>query len=114
MRSPLMISTRGILSTGLKKCRPMNLSCFCTAVARPVIGRVEVLEAISASLRAARSAAAVTLALRSRSSNTASMIRSQPLKSASLSLALIRARMASRLSALIWPRPTFFSSNLAE
>jgi hypothetical protein len=43
---------------------------------RPVIGRVEVLEAITASGSAAL-AAALTLALSARSSNTASMIRSQ-------------------------------------
>ncbi|MCY1501369.1 hypothetical protein D9M68_354400 [compost metagenome] len=109
-----MISTSGILSTGLKKCRPMNLSCFCTAVARPVIGRVEVFEAITASLSAAVSAAAVTLPFSARSSNTASMIRSQPAKSASLAVGLIRARKASRFSALIWPRETFLSSRLAE
>ena len=109
-----MISTSGILSTGLKKCRPMNRSCFCTALARPVIGRVEVLEAITASGSAAVSAAAVTLPFSARSSNTASMIRSQPSKSASLADGVMRARKASRFSAVIWPRATFFSSRLAE
>ncbi|MCY1442092.1 hypothetical protein D9M71_584390 [compost metagenome] len=96
-----MISTSGMRSTGLKKCRPMNFSGRATAWARPVIGRVEVLEAITASGSAAASAAALTLAFSSRFSNTASMIRSQPSKSASLAVGLMRARMASRFSAAI-------------
>ena len=47
--SPLMISSSGILSTGLKKCRPMKSSGRVTFSARPVIGSVEVLEPSSAS-----------------------------------------------------------------
>ena len=91
-----MISTSGILSTGLKKCRPMNFSGRATAWASPVIGRVEVLDATTASARACFSASAVTLPFSARSSKTASMIRSQPSKSASLTLGTIRARKASR------------------
>ena len=44
-----MISTSGIFSTGEKKCRPMKFSGRAEASARPVIGRVEVLEANTAS-----------------------------------------------------------------
>ena len=39
-----MISTSGILSTGLKKCRPMKSAGRSTPVASSVIGSVEVLE----------------------------------------------------------------------
>ena len=39
-----MISSSGILSTGLKKCRPMNSSGRLTPSARSVIGSVEVFE----------------------------------------------------------------------
>ena len=46
-----MISTSGIFSTGEKKCRPMKCSGRDEASARPVIGRVEVLEANTASGR---------------------------------------------------------------
>eukprot|EP00659_Diplonema_papillatum_P022300 gene22300-biopygen22621 len=114
VRAPLMISTRGILSTGLKKCRPINLPWSGTAVANPLMGKVEVLEAITASAPTTLCAAAETLALSSRSSKTASMIRSQPARSASDSVGTIRARMVSRCSAVNCPRPTFLSSNVAE
>ena len=46
--APLMISSSGILSTGLKKCRPMKSCGRATPSARPVIGSVEVLEPSSA------------------------------------------------------------------
>jgi hypothetical protein len=44
-----MISTSGILSTGLKKCRPMKFAGRALAWARPVMGSVEVLDANTAS-----------------------------------------------------------------
>ncbi|MNL36329.1 hypothetical protein D3C87_1584040 [compost metagenome] len=112
--APLMISTNGIFSTGLKKCRPMNLLWSGTAVARPLIGRVEVLDAITASAPTTFCAASETLAFSSRSSNTASMIRSQPARSASLSVGWMRASTVSRCSTLICPRATFLSSSAAE
>ena len=46
---PMMISTSAIFSTGEKKCMPMKCSGRADASARPVIGRVEVLEANTAS-----------------------------------------------------------------
>ena len=46
---PTMISTSGIFSTGEKKCRPMKWSGRDEASARPVIGRVEVFDANTAS-----------------------------------------------------------------
>ncbi|MNP87327.1 hypothetical protein D3C76_1881540 [compost metagenome] len=64
----------------------MNLLWSGTALARPLIGKVEVLEAITASGPTTFCAANETLAFNSRSSNTASMIRSQPARSASLSV----------------------------
>ena len=76
-----MISTSGILSTGLKKCSPMKFLGRSLALARPVIGSVLVLEANTADAAICFSALAVTSALMARSSNTASMIRSQPLSS---------------------------------
>src|SRR3546814_16963753 len=82
-----MISTKGIFSTGLKKCRPMNFVWSGTAVARPVMGKVEVLEAITASAPTTACAAAETLAFRARSSQTASTLRSQQAKSAQLTVA---------------------------
>jgi hypothetical protein len=73
-----MISTSFILSTGLKKWMPMNFSGRSLAVARPEIGSVEVLEAKKPPGASSGSASCVTLALRSRFSNTASMMSSQP------------------------------------
>ena len=40
-----MISSRGIFSTGEKKCSPMNRSGCADALARSVMGSAEVLEA---------------------------------------------------------------------
>ena len=51
VRSPLMISTSGILSTGEKKCRPTKSPWRSTPSASAVIGRVEVLEHSRASGR---------------------------------------------------------------
>ena len=76
-----MISTSGILSTGEKKCRPMKFFGLALASARPVIGSVEVFDANTAVLASWASAFLVTSALIARSSNTASMTRSQPLRS---------------------------------
>src|SRR5574337_1987735 len=73
-----MISTSGILATGLKKCRPTKLAGRTLAFARPVIGRVEVFDANTAEAARTRSACFVTSALTARSSNTASITRAQP------------------------------------
>ncbi|MNC46598.1 hypothetical protein D3C75_956230 [compost metagenome] len=74
-----MISTSIILSTGEKKWMPMKSSGRTEASARPVIGRVEVLEPKTAPSANWASARLVTSALISRFSNTASMTRSEPL-----------------------------------
>ncbi len=76
--SPRMISTSPILSTGEKKWTPMNLSGRTLTSARPVIGRVEVLEPKMASSASSASAFFVTSAFTSRFSNTASITRSEP------------------------------------
>ena len=94
-----MISTSGILSTGEKKCRPMKFSGLADAFARPVIGSVEVFEANTPPGASFGSDSFVTCALRSRFSNTASMIRSQPARSSTLAVAWIRpsgSRLALR------------------
>ena len=70
-----------IISTGEKKWMPMNLAGLALAVARPLIGRVEVLLAKKPPGASIGSASCVTLALSSRFSNTASMIRSQSARS---------------------------------
>ena len=76
-----MISTSGILSTGEKKWMPMNCAGRFDACASPVIGSVEVLLANTAFFGITASVFAVTSALISRFSNTASMTRSQPARS---------------------------------
>ena len=73
-----MISTSAIFSTGLKKWMPMNWSGLSEAPASSVIGRVEVLEAKMQSAPTTSSTFFVTSAFMRMSSNTASMIRSQP------------------------------------
>src|SRR5215471_6066091 len=60
---PTMISTSGIFSTGEKKCRPMKWSGRDEDSARPVIGKVEVLEAKTAPLGNVASAFLVASAL---------------------------------------------------
>jgi hypothetical protein len=99
-----MISTSGILSTGEKKCRPMNCCGRALASARPVMGRVEVLEANTASGASCASACAVTSALTARSSNTASMTRSQPCSAAKSAVGdarQLRVALSRRAAALL-------------
>jgi hypothetical protein len=74
----MMISTSIIFSTGEKKWMPMNCSGRPEALARPLIGRVEVLEAKIASGPITASTLAITSALTFGSSNTASTTRSHP------------------------------------
>jgi len=77
-----MISTSGILSTGEKKWIPMKFLLPLDAVARPVIGSVEVLDPSSALGSTMSSISWTTLCLRSWLSNTASTTKSTPLRSA--------------------------------
>lgn len=79
--SPTMISTSGILSTGEKKCRPRKLAGRLLTCARPEMGKVDVLEANTASAAMTASALRVHSALMARSSKTASITRSQPCRS---------------------------------
>ena len=94
---PTMISTSGIFSTGEKKCRPMKWSGRDEASARPVIGRVEVLEANTASVGSAASAFLVASALTSRFSNTASITSWQSFSAPKSGVAVTLASSASRL-----------------
>ena len=73
-----MISSSGILSTGLKKCSPMKSAGRALSAARPVIGRVEVFEPSSAPSARYGSTSANTCALTFGSSKTASITRSAP------------------------------------
>ena len=73
-----MISTSIMRSTGEKKWMPMNFAGSFAVSASDVIGRVEVLEPNTTSGITA-CALAVASAFTLRSSNTASMTRSQPL-----------------------------------
>ncbi len=77
-----MISTSGILSTGEKKWMPTKSSWRFTPVARPVIGSVEVLEPSSALGSTMSSISWNTLCLSSWFSNTASITKSTPARSA--------------------------------
>ena len=91
----------------------MKSACRFTPVARPVIGRVDVLEHSNASGSTTSSISWKTRCLRSWLSNTASMTRSQPARSVGLSLGWMRASTSSRFSALIRPRSTCLSSSLS-
>ena len=108
-----MISTSGILSTGLKKCSPMKSAGRSTPSASSVIGSVEVLEQSSASALTYGAISAKTLALSAGSSKTASITRSQPARSAGSAVAVIRPSSSSALSCVILPRSTPLALSLA-
>ena len=91
---PRMISTSFILCTGEKKCRPTKRSGCALAVARPVIGSVEVLLAKMPPGASIGSASRVTAALSGRFSNTASMIRSQPSSARTSAVGVTRREQA--------------------
>ncbi len=110
---PRMISTSGILSTGEKKCRPMKSAGRSTPSASRPMGRVEVLEQSSASGATTCWISWNTLCLSSGFSKTASMTVSQPARSAGSAVGVIRARKASRSSAVFRPRATCLSSRPA-
>ncbi len=109
-----MISSSGILSTGLKKCRPMNSSGRDTPSARSVIGSVEVFEPSSAPSARCGSISAKTCALTAGSSKTASITRSAPAAAAGSSVGVIRASSASAFSCVERPREIAFSSSPCE
>ena len=101
-----MISTSGILSTGLKKCSPMKSSGRLTPSASSVIGSVEVFEQSRASGLTTSWISPKTWALSDGSSKTASMTRSQPLKSLASVVAVIRSRISAFFFSSILPRST--------
>ncbi len=68
------------------------------------MGSVEVLDANTASAAMTASVFCVQAALMSRSSNTASITRSQPLRSSYEVVVWMRASSASRFSAVLRPR----------
>ena len=109
-----MISTSGILSTGLKKCRPMKSFGRSTPVASSVIGRVLVLEHSRASGCTCGRISANTFSLSAGSSKTASMTRSQPARSAGSAVALIRPSSSAFFSSVERPREIALSSSFSE
>lgn len=108
-----MISTSGILSTGEKKWIPMKSSVRCTPSASVVIGSVEVLEPSTASALTTLSISPNTLCLSSTLSNTASITKSTPAKSAGSAVGVIFASSASDFSCVVLPRERAFCSILA-
>jgi hypothetical protein len=112
--SPRMISSSGSLCTGEKKCRPMKSSRRCTPSARVVIGSVEVFEPSNASGATTGSTSANTWCLSRTFSKTASMTRSQPARSVTDSVGVIRASTSSRLASVTLPRETALSSSVRE
>lgn len=114
VRSPLMISTSGILSTGEKKCSPTKSPCRSTPSASAVIGRVEVLEQSSASGSTMCWISWNTLCLSAGSSKTASMTASQPATSCGSAVGVMRASSASAFSWLVRPRETALAQSFSE
>ena len=112
--SPRMISSSGILSTGLKKCSPMKSAGRLTLPASSVIGSVEVLEPSSASGARCGSISAKTSALTLGSSNTASMTSCAPAAAAGSVVAVIRASSASPSSWVERPRSTALATSFSE
>ncbi len=113
VRSPLMISTSGILSTGEKKCSPMKSAGRETPSASTVIGRVEVLEQSRASGSMTSWISWNTLCLRAVPSKTASMTASQPARSAASPVGVIRASSSSRLASVVRPRDSALASSFS-
>ena len=109
-----MISTSGILSTGEKKWIPMKSSWRFTPVARPVIGSVEVFDPSSALGSTMSSISWNTLCLSSTDSNTASMTKSTPLKSAASAVGVMRASSALDFSSVVLPRSSALASSFSE
>ena len=108
-----MISTSGILSTGLKKCRPMKSAGRSTPSASSVIGSVEVLEQSSASSLTYAAISPKTFAFRDGSSKTASMTRSQPARSAGSAVGMIRSSSSAFFAGVLFPRAIALSSSFS-
>ena len=115
VRSPLMISTSGILSTGREEVQPDEVGRPWSRLRRAaVIGRVEVLEHSSASGATMSWISWNTLCLSAVSSKTASMTASQPARSAGSAVGVIRASSASRSASVVRPRESALASSFSE
>ena len=86
----VLFATDPLVSGYILAAEALAWSLATVAVARPLIGRVDVLLAKKPPGASIGSASCVTLALSSRFSNTASMIRSLPCKSAALAVGVMR------------------------
>ena len=109
-----MISSSGILSTGLKKCRPMKSAGRLTFSASEVIGSVLVFDPSSASGARCGSISAITSALTCGSSKTASITRSAPAASSARVVAVISPSSLSPFSCVVLPRSTPLATSLTE
>ena len=92
----------------------MNCAGRTLAAARLVMGSVEVLDAKTASEASSASVRCVTSALTARSSNTASMTRSQPARSSNCTVGVMRASVVSRCCGVARPFLTALSSRSCE
>ena len=92
----------------------MKSSWRFTPVARPVIGSVEVFDPRIAFGSTMSSISPNTLCLSSWLSNTASITKSTPLKSAGSADGVIRARSASERSLVVFPRSRALASIFSE
>ena len=93
---------------------PMKSSWRFTPVARPVIGRVEVLEPSTALGSTTSSISPNTLCLSSWFSNTASMTKSTPFRSCGSAVGVMRASSASERSCDVLPRSSALASSFSE
>ena len=85
-----------------------------TPSASSVIGSVEVLEQSSASLLTYGAISANTLCLSAGSSKTASITRSQPVRSAGSAVGVIRPSSSAFFSSVLLPRLIALSSRPSE
>ena len=108
-----MISTSGILSTGLKKWSPMKSSGRSTPSASSVMGSVEVLEHSRESPSTYGAISANTRCLSDGSSKTASITRSHPARSAGSAVGRIRPSSSAADSGVSLPRSTALALRVA-
>ncbi len=92
----------------------MKSSWRFTPVARPVIGRVEVLEPSTAFGSTMSSISWNTFCLSSTLSKTASMTKSTPLRSAASAVGVIRPNSSADFSSVVRPRPNALASSFSE
>lgn len=108
--APRMISIGSIFSTGEKKWMPTKFSGRLTPEARSVIGSDEVLEPSTAPGSTMFSISANTLFFSSVFSNTASITKSTPVKSAASAVGVMRSSSARDFASVVRPFASAFCS----